>query len=84
MLFNAPPEQSSDGVNPHSALIAEARVERVKVLVAEGVMPWFDNHWYVGRVWNSLTTVWKKATASAPLGLPLGKQEVSRVLMQVP
>lgn len=84
MLSSTPLEQSSAGVKPHSALIAEVRVDRLKVLVDEGVMPWFDSQVYVGSVWNNLTTVWKKATASAPLGLPLGKQDGTRVLMQVP
>ena len=45
-----------------------------------GVMPAAASHSYVGSVLNSFTTVWKNATASAPFGLPEGKQEGLRVL----
>ena len=43
-------------------------------------MPAAESQSYVGSVLKSFTTVWKKATASAPLALPEGRQEVLRVL----
>lgn len=41
---------------------------------------WLITFWKT-RTWKSLTTVWKNATASAPLTLPLGKHEGTRVLV---
>jgi len=79
------PPQPSVGVNPPEPVSnAEVSSESVKVLVEDGVIPASDRKVKVGRVWKSLTTVWKYATASSPLTLPLGKQLGSRVLKHVP
>jgi len=83
--FKAPDSQSSAGVKPPDcAANAVVNWDRVKVLDVLGVIPSFSSQVNVGNVWNSLTTVWKNATASAPLTLPLGKHLGTRVLMQVP
>jgi len=76
--------QSREGVKPDCAFKAEVSCERVKVFELVGVIPALERNVKVGRVWKSLTTVWKNATASAPFTLPAGKQEGSRVLMHVP
>lgn len=85
MALREPDWQSSTGVNPPEAdLSADVRVERVYVLVEDGVIPALASQVYVGRLWKSLTTVRKNATASAPSALPLDRQLVLRVLMHVP
>jgi hypothetical protein len=78
------PEHWSAGVTPEPAFKAALIWESVYVLVEDGTTPAFDRKVKVGRVWKSLTTVSKYATASAPLTLPLGKQLGTRVLIHVP
>ena len=80
MELRLPLSQFSAGVTPDADFRALVSVESVKVLLELGVMPALASHSYVGRVLNSFTTVWKNATASAPVGLPEGRQEGSRVL----
>lgn len=62
------------GRTPVAALSAPVIVASVYVLLLEGVMPAAASRSYVGSVLKSPTTVLKNATASAPLGLPLGRQ----------
>jgi len=84
IAFKVLPVHSRAGVNPDWAFRAALSWDKVNVLLVVGVIPALDRNVKVGSVWKSLTTVWKKATASAPLTLPLGKQLGSRVLIQVP
>jgi len=78
--FKLSPSQFKAGVTPEAAFKAEVIVDKLKVLLLSGVIPACESQSNVGRVLNSATTVLKKATASAPLALPLGRQDGSRVL----
>ena len=78
--FRLLPSQLRAGVTPDALLRALVSDERVWVVLDEGVMPASASHSYVGSVLKSFATVWKKATASAPLALPEGKHEGSNVL----
>lgn len=80
MEFKLLPSQLNAGFTPAADSKAEVRVDRLYVLLLDGVIPPLFSQSYVGRVLNNFTTVSKKATASAPLGLPLGKQLGSKVL----
>lgn len=85
MALREPDWQLSAGVNPPEAdWSADVSAERVYVWVDDGVIPALASQVYVGRLWKSLTTVWKNATASAPCALPLGRQLVLSVLIHVP
>jgi len=65
---------------PDAACSALVKSSSVCVWVRLGVMPCSLSHRYVGRVLYRATTCLKNATASAPRGLPGGRQEGSRVL----